>query len=718
MKNQKHIKTILTLSITLLVFLACSTSGTADIQTPGTALNATLNEIQGDVSAKQPQAAEYSPAEDGLTLETGGEVQTGDDGRTRVNLSNGTFFRAGPSSHFVLQTLEDDNGDPLTRLQLEFGRVWVILTAGTLEIETPSGLASVRGSYLYVESRPDESVKITCLEGNCSLKNDAGSAELVAGQAATVTDENSAPQTGDMAEEDFEEWLRVNPEAQEIIPAVTATQGALPATLTPTPQPLSLPASFGPDFDQFPKGYNPLSGEQVKDPNSLLTPALLVSVSHFPAIARPQAGLSFAPWVFEFYITEGATRFLATFYGDVPEPETPIIGDCEVRREPFERSAENILGNQVWLDENKNGRHETYEPGVGGVCVKLYSDKGTLVRSTTTDSNGYYGFNVTDADYVVEFILPNWLKFTDQNVGDENGDSDADQLSGKTDAQVKSTLLTLDAGLIAIEELIPDPEESYQAPKAQVGPVRSGRLLYADIAGFFQDSCLIYAFASEEVLEKIPKCSFVTHEDAGGGSMLAIERMQAIAQDNRRHTAGGFNYASNLFKEVPPLGGVEADEIDVYVALLNQSGWTYDPAAGAWLRYVDDSTLKNAGVLHPEVDRLTGRQLQFENVIVIYVEHDVVSPTNLDIHLEQGDEGYAFLFRDGQKYDIRWSTRSGEYEQRTGERRPMEFQNMDGSPAALKPGATWIFVATPYSVLSDEGDGLWRLRYYPPDGAK
>jgi hypothetical protein len=36
----------------------------------------------------------------------------------------------------------------------------------------------------------------------------------------------------------------------------------------------------------------------------------------------------------------------------------------------------------------------------------------------------------------------------------------------------------------------------------------------------------------------------------------------------------------------------------------------------------------------------------------------------------------------------------------------------------LKPGATWIFVATPYSVLSDEGDGLWRLRYYPPDGAK
>jgi hypothetical protein len=200
--------------------------------------------------------------------------------------------------------------------------------------------------------------------------------------------------------------------------------------------------------------------------------------------------------------------------------------------------------------------------------------------------------------------------------------------------------------------------------------------------------------------------------------MMTLERMQAIAIDNKNHRAGGFNYASNLFNEEAPAGGVDADQINVYVALLNQSGWTYDPAAGAWLRYVDNADIKTAGELHPEIDRLTGRQLLFENVIVIYAEHDVISPTNLDIHLEQGDEGYAFLFRDGKKYDIRWSTISGEYEQRTGERRPIQFVNADGSLVALKPGSTWIFVATPYSVLSDEGDGVWKLRYYPPEGAK
>jgi hypothetical protein len=153
------------------------------------------------------------------------------------------------------------------------------------------------------------------------------------------------------------------------------------------------------------------------------------------------------------------------------------------------------------------------------------------------------------------------------------------------------------------------------------------------------------------------------------------------------------------------------------VANLNQSGWTYDPIYGSWLRFVDNADKNAPGVLHADTDRLTGRQLHFENFIVIFAEHDVISPTNLDIHLEQGDEGYAFLFRDGMKYDIRWSTKASEYEVKTGQRRPMSFINPDGSPAQLKPGTSWIFVATPYSVISDEGNGVWKVRYYAPDGS-
>ncbi|MCE9644981.1 MAG: DUF3048 C-terminal domain-containing protein [Chloroflexi bacterium] len=504
--------------------------------------------------------------------------------------------------------------------------------------------------------------------------------------------------------------------ANTALSSQTASPIPLP-TLSPTPQSFSAPNTFGPEKENFPDGYNPLSGLPVEDPNLLTYPAMLVSISHFPPAARPQAGLSFAPWVFEFYITEGATRFLSVFHGAFPEPEIPVTGNCEIRTGVFTQTA-LLLGNQVWLDKNRNGRQESYEPGVGGVCVRLYDSTGSLIQSTTTDSNGYYGFNVSPGKYSLEFVLPEWLQFTSPNVGDENADSDADPQSGKVEADLQSTLLSIDAGLIPSEQGIPDPNQSTPMPKAEIGPVRSGRLIYADIAGFFQSSCLIYAFASEEVLEQIPHCAFVTHNFAGGGSMLQLDRFKALAEDNKKHTSNNFNYASNLFTDEPPAGGVPASQLDIYVALLNQSGWTYDPLYGSWLRFVDDADKKTAGQLHAEVDRLTGRQLHFENVIIISVQHDVITRTNLDIHLELGSGGFATLFRDGQKYDIRWDTKSGDFEKKTGQARPIKFVNPDGSPASLKPGSTWIFVATPYSVLSDEGNGAWNLRYYPPEGAK
>jgi hypothetical protein len=218
-------------------------------------------------------------------------------------------------------------------------------------------------------------------------------------------------------------------------------------------------------------------------------------------------------------------------------------------------------------------------------------------------------------------------------------------------------------------------------------------------------------------LEKIPHCSFVTHEDSGGGSMLDIARMKAVAEDNMRHTANRpFNYASNLYTEQVPSGGFHASQINVFFASLNQSGWTYDPLYRAWLRYVDNADKNNRGVLHADTDRLTGRQLYFDNVIVLMADTEVVSPTNIDIKLDQGNENYASLFRDGEMFRIKWNTKSGEYEQRTGFRRPIQFLNMDGTPAALKPGHTWVIIVTPFSYFQEGQTGTYLVRYAAPDG--
>ncbi len=105
--------------------------------------------------------------------------------------------------------------------------------------------------------------------------------------------------------------------------AVTATisSPAVAATSSPTAgQPAEAKSgsqALGPD--SVPAGINPLTGLPVKDGANLALSPALVSVTNFPVTARPQAGLSFSPFVYEMYIGEGMTRFLALFYGDYPQ---------------------------------------------------------------------------------------------------------------------------------------------------------------------------------------------------------------------------------------------------------------------------------------------------------------------------------------------------------------------------------------------------------------
>ena len=499
---------------------------------------------------------------------------------------------------------------------------------------------------------------------------------------------------------------------------VSDTSAPTTAPVIPTPQLIATSISYGPDPENFPTGINPLTGEAVSDPSLLKIPAMLISVSNFPVTARPQAGLSFAPFVYEFSITEGQSRFLAAFYGQYPALEIPVTGDCAIRSNIFKQT-NTIIGNRVWLDTNKNGIQDPGEEGIGGMCINLYNAQGSLLQNTTTDTNGYYGFNVEKGkSYTIEFFKPVYLDFTLQNKGDENNDNDADPATGKTKLiDVETDNLLWDAGLYPNQAFAPPTPDPKNDPKPEVGPVRSGRLLYAYIGGFFQNSCLIDAFASPEVLAKIPHCSYVAHEDSGGGSMLEIDRMKAIANDNMRHTASRpFNYTSNIFSDKVPKGGVPATQINVFFANLNQSGWSYDPLYQAYLRYVDMADKNNPGVLHADTDRLSGRQLHFENVIVVMADTDVVSPTNLDIHLDEGNSGYAYLFRDGQMFPIHWSTRAGDYEKQTGFRRPIQFLNNDGSPAALRPGHTWITIVTPFSTVQTVQPGVYLVRYAAPEG--
>jgi len=112
------------------------------------------------------------------------------------------------------------------------------------------------------------------------------------------------------------------------------------ATQTPTATATEVPKAVGPI--DYPSGVNPLTGQKAQDPASLkLAPAML-SITNWPLAARPQAGLSYTPIVFELYIGEGMSRFLAVFYGDLPN-----IDDLDGNSDQAKDDAGKTLNTKV-----------------------------------------------------------------------------------------------------------------------------------------------------------------------------------------------------------------------------------------------------------------------------------------------------------------------------------------------------------------------------------
>jgi len=91
--------------------------------------------------------------------------------------------------------------------------------------------------------------------------------------------------------------------------AATATPAAPP---TPTPD-TRLMTTFAPDV-------NPLTGEKVSDPSVLDRRPLAIKIGNSTEVGvRPQAGASYADWVFEHETEGGIPRWTAVFYGETPD---------------------------------------------------------------------------------------------------------------------------------------------------------------------------------------------------------------------------------------------------------------------------------------------------------------------------------------------------------------------------------------------------------------
>lgn len=87
-------------------------------------------------------------------------------------------------------------------------------------------------------------------------------------------------------------------------------------TPTPTDTPSPTPTPNGPF--SYPEGVNPLTGMMYPNPEAQARRNLIVKISNYPPVVRPQHGLNAADVVWEYEVEGGVTRFAAIFRSNAP----------------------------------------------------------------------------------------------------------------------------------------------------------------------------------------------------------------------------------------------------------------------------------------------------------------------------------------------------------------------------------------------------------------
>ncbi len=224
-----------------LILAACSSPATPTQPgpvTPPSPKSAAVNEIVNIVEARPSIADAFAPATIGLTVNAGGQVQTGVESKARLDFSDGSIVRLAPTSSFTLQGFATSEGLSVRHLQLLAGKIWASLLGGALEIETPVGVATVRGSFAVFQYAPgdpgdpsDDLLVVDCLEGSCAAGNaTAGIVRLGNLEGLALSSKGSLKLTLTAAE--VEDFIRNNPESVGLAATLTA---APPATNTPPP---------------------------------------------------------------------------------------------------------------------------------------------------------------------------------------------------------------------------------------------------------------------------------------------------------------------------------------------------------------------------------------------------------------------------------------------------------------------------------------------------
>lgn len=260
----------------------------------------------------------------------------------------------------------------------------------------------------------------------------------------------------------------------------------------------------------------------------------------------------------------------------------------------------------------------------------------------------------------------------------------------------------------------------YYGENAEViGPVRSGRLVDAQLVNLYQgilgygnadpqvDEVLVKALGDRAIsFNEVPcpaMCGESTHSATGVFANSAALGAFAvnIGVDNTTPDLRGM-----YFQDEPPQGDASGLQLHVEYADFSIMQWRYDPDAGRYFLWMEEASEQGLEMALM-TDRSNNLAVAFENVIVVYAEYIEYAPSLHDVVIQVAvDYQPALLFRDGKVTYATWRVPEPD--------RPIIFETPDGNPLPLKPGRTWIVIVGQHSQTLQPAGGEWEVYFDLP----
>lgn len=260
----------------------------------------------------------------------------------------------------------------------------------------------------------------------------------------------------------------------------------------------------------------------------------------------------------------------------------------------------------------------------------------------------------------------------------------------------------------------------YGADSPQIGPVRSGRLVDAELVMLY-NGILGYGSADEDTDAYLMQAlgeRAISYQEApcpafcGTDTHSVVGVFAGSADITRFALANGIDSGAApalegmYFDEVIPRDGIAVEQINILFNFYNRAEWKYDLASGSYLRWIeemeDEEEENSSFQMVPLLDRVTGEQLAFHNVIILFTHYTENAPSEHEIDIMKNIEGKrAVFYRDGYMFEGTWRV--------PDDRAPIQFFDQNGSPFQLKPGNSWIVLADENSIFNRKQSGAWEL---------